>query len=34
MKTKILLAVVALAYASLGVAGNKAEYPSEKVGGL
>jgi hypothetical protein len=32
MKTKILLAVVAMSYAPLGVAGNKAEYPSEKVG--
>lgn len=32
MKTKVLLTVVALAYAPLGVAGNKAEYPSEKVG--
>jgi hypothetical protein len=31
MKTKVLLAVVALAYAPLGVAGNKAEYPTEKV---
>jgi len=31
MKTKVLLAVVALSYATLGVAGNKAEYPHEKV---
>jgi hypothetical protein len=31
MKTKALLAAVALSYASLGVAGNKAEYPNEKV---
>ena len=31
MKTNVLLAVVALSYAPLGVAGNKAEYPSEKV---
>lgn len=31
MKTKVLLAVVALSYAPLGVAGNKAEYPYEKV---
>src|SRR6267154_3326020 len=31
MKTNVLLAVVALAYATLGVAGNKAEYPNEKV---
>jgi hypothetical protein len=31
MKTKVLLAVVALSYTPLGVAGNKAEYPSEKV---
>jgi len=31
MKTKVLLAVVALSYAPLGVAGNKAEYPTEKV---
>jgi hypothetical protein len=31
MKTKVLLAVVALSYATLGVAGNKAEYPNEKV---
>jgi hypothetical protein len=31
MKTKVLLAVVALSYAPLGVAGNKAEYPNEKV---
>src|SRR5258707_801917 len=31
MKTKVLLAVVALSYAPLGVAGNKAVYPNEKV---
>jgi hypothetical protein len=31
MKTTVLLAVVALSYAPLGVAGNKAEYPTEKV---
>jgi hypothetical protein len=31
MKTKILLAIVALSYAPLGVAGNKAEYPNERV---
>ena len=31
MKTKVLLAVVALSYAPLAVAGNKAEYPTEKV---
>jgi len=31
MKTKVLLAVVALSYAPLGVAGNKAEYPNEKL---
>jgi hypothetical protein len=31
MKTKVLLAVVALSYAPLGLAGNKAEYPNEKV---
>jgi hypothetical protein len=31
MKTKVLLAVVALSYAPLGVAGNKTEYPNEKV---
>jgi hypothetical protein len=31
MKTKVLLAVLALSYAPLGVAGNKAEYPTEKV---
>jgi hypothetical protein len=31
MKTKAVLAVVALAYAPLGVAGNKAEYPNAKV---
>jgi hypothetical protein len=31
MKTKVLLAVVALSYAPLGIAGNKAEYPTEKV---
>jgi hypothetical protein len=31
MKTKVLLAVVALSYAPLGAAGNKAEYPNEKV---
>jgi hypothetical protein len=31
MKTSVLLAVVALSYAPLGVAGNKAEYPNEKV---
>ena len=32
MKTKVLLAIVALSYAPLGMAENKAEYPSEKVG--
>jgi hypothetical protein len=32
MKAKVLLAVVALSCAPLGIAGNKAEYPSEKVG--
>jgi hypothetical protein len=31
MKAKVLLAVVVLSYAPLGVAGNKAEYPTEKV---
>ena len=31
MKTKVLLAVVVLSCAPLGVAGNKAEYPKEKV---
>jgi len=31
MKTKVLLAVIALSYAPLGVAGNKADYPNEKV---
>jgi len=31
MKTKVLLAIVALSYAPLGVAGNKAEYPNERV---
>ena len=31
MKTQVLLAVVALSCAPLGVAGNKAEYPTEKV---
>jgi hypothetical protein len=31
MKTKVLLAVVALSYAPLGMAGNKAEYPNKKV---
>jgi len=31
MKTKVMLAVLVLSYAPLGVAGNKAEYPSEKV---
>jgi hypothetical protein len=31
MKTKVLLAVVALSYATLGVAGTKAEYPNDKV---
>src|SRR5438309_9749232 len=31
MKTKVFLAVVALSYAPLGVAGNKAAYPKEKV---
>jgi hypothetical protein len=30
-KAKVLLAVVALPYAPLGVAGNKAEYPNQKV---
>jgi hypothetical protein len=32
MKAKVLLAIVALSYAPLGMAENKAEYPSEKVG--
>jgi hypothetical protein len=31
MKTKVMLAVLVLSYVPLGVAGNKAEYPSEKV---
>jgi hypothetical protein len=31
MKNKAVLAMVALSYASLGVAGNKAEYPNDKV---
>jgi len=31
MKTKVLLAAVALSYAPLGVAGNKVEYRTEKV---
>jgi hypothetical protein len=31
MKTKAVLAIVALSYVPLGVAGNKAEYPNEKV---
>jgi hypothetical protein len=31
MKTKVLFAIAALSYAPLGVAGNKAEYPNEKV---
>ena len=31
MKTKVLLAVVALSYAPLGVAGNQAVYPNEKL---
>ena len=31
MKTKTLLAVAALTYAPLGLAGNKAAYPTEKV---
>jgi hypothetical protein len=31
MKTKAVLAIVALFYAPLGMAGNKAEYPNEKV---
>jgi hypothetical protein len=31
MKTKAVLAIVALSYASLGLAGNKEEYPNEKV---
>jgi hypothetical protein len=31
MKTNVLLAVVALSFAPLGVAGNKAEYPNERV---
>jgi hypothetical protein len=31
MKTKVLLAIMALSYVPLGVAGNKAEYPNEKV---
>src|ERR1700747_3845124 len=31
MKAKVVLAIVALSYAPLGVAGNKAEYPNERV---
>jgi len=31
IKTKVLVAVVALSYAPLGVAGNKAAYPKGKV---
>jgi hypothetical protein len=31
MKRKVLLAVLFLSYVPLGVAGNKAEYPNEKV---
>jgi hypothetical protein len=31
MKSKCLLAVLALSYAPLGIPGNKAEYPTEKV---
>jgi hypothetical protein len=31
MKIKVLVAVAVLSYASLGVAGNKEDYPSEKV---
>ena len=31
MKTKVLLAIVALSYAPVAVGGNDAEYPSEKV---
>src|SRR4029077_20691448 len=31
MKTKAVLAIAALSYAPLGLAGNKAEYPNEKV---
>jgi len=31
MRAKILLAVMALSYAPLGVAGNKAEYPTDRV---
>jgi hypothetical protein len=31
VKTKVLLAVVALSYVPLGLAGNKAEYPNQKV---
>lgn len=31
MKTKAVLAIMALSYAPLGVAGNKAEYPNERV---
>ena len=31
MKTKTLLVIAALAYAPLGLAGNKAAYPTEKV---
>jgi hypothetical protein len=31
MRIKAVLAIVALSYAPLGVAGNKAEYPNEKV---
>jgi hypothetical protein len=32
MKARVLLAVVALSYAPMGMAENKAAYPSEKVG--
>jgi hypothetical protein len=31
MKTKLLFAVMALSYAPVGLAGNKAEYPNERV---
>jgi hypothetical protein len=31
MKNRAVLAMMALSYASLGMAGNKAEYPNEKV---
>src|SRR6267154_717196 len=34
MKIKVLLAVVALSYTPIGVVGNKAEYPNQKVAGF